>query len=232
MGAPLGFGLVKTTLLDYPGLVAAAVFSPGCNLRCPWCHNPGFVRPPWPEGLWSSAEVLAFLDQRRAVLQGVVVSGGEPLWRPGLGGFLGAVRDLGYRVKLDTNGTFPDRLEVLVPLVDYLAVDVKNAPSAYSVSAGVAVDPGRLAATVGLAKAAFFGRSEVRLTWVPGANDPALVDEYAAFVGPGVPVWVQGFRPGAVLDPAWAAHRAPTPEELNAVVGALASRGVDARLRT
>jgi pyruvate formate lyase activating enzyme len=227
-----GYGLVKTTLLDFPGLVAAVVFTAGCNLRCPWCQNPGLVHAPWDEGLLSGDEVLAFLEKRKPVLQGVVVTGGEPLVHPGLADFLDRVRALGYRVKLDTNGTFPDRLAAVAPgRVDYLAFDLKNAPSAYASSAGVSVDPGLLAATLGVLRTRFVGASEVRLTWVPGLNDVATLDEYAAFVGPGLPVWVQAYRPGPVLDPGFAAVRAATPAEIDAVVAGLVARGVDARRR-
>lgn len=227
-----GLGLVKTTLVDYPGLVAAVVFTPGCNLRCPWCHNPGLVQPPWDPGLLPEAEVLAFLEKRRPVLQGVVITGGEPLAHHGLVGLLQAVKALGYRVKLDTNGTFPDRLAALAPgLVDAVALDVKNAPSVYPRSTGVTVDTQAVADTLALVRSRFTGAGEVRLTWVPGLNCPEDLDEYAGFVGPGVPVWVQAYRPGTVLEPTRAATRAPTPLELEAVVAALVARGVDARLR-
>jgi pyruvate formate lyase activating enzyme len=227
-----GFGLVKTTLLDYPGLVAAVLFTAGCNLRCPWCQNPGLVRAPWVEGLIPEAEVLEFLRVRKPVLQGVVVTGGEPLALPGLPGLLGKVKALGYRVKLDTNGTWPDRLASLVPgLVDYLAFDLKNVPSAYARSAGVPVDPADLAATLDWMRRHRPQASEVRLTWVPGLNDVETLDEYAAFVGPGLPVWVQAYRPGPVLDPALVSARAPTPAELGEVVARLTALGVEARLR-
>lgn len=227
-----GYGLVKTTLLDYPGLVAAVIFTAGCNLRCPWCQNPGLVQAPWDKGLLAEDEVLAFLTKRRPVLQGVVVTGGEPLYRPELPELLARIQALGYRIKLDTNGTYPERLEALAPgLVDYLAVDIKNAPSAYAASAGLTVPAVRLARTLEVLRTRYPGRGEVRLTWVPGLNDPASLDEYAGFVGPGIPVWVQGYRPGPVLDPAWAAARGPTPGELDAVVAALTARGLDARRR-
>jgi pyruvate formate lyase activating enzyme len=226
------YGLVKTTLLDYPGLVSAVVFTAGCNLRCPWCQNPGLVHAPWDEGLLSEAEILAFLEKRRNVLQGVVVTGGEPLFLPDLPFLLARIRDLGYRVKLDTNGTFPDRLEALAPgLVDYLAFDLKNAPSAYHRSAGVPVKTEKLARTLDWMRTNRPHDSEVRLTWVPGLNEGRTLDEYAAFVGPGLPVWVQSYRPGPVLDPAFAGVRAPTPAEIDEVVAALVGFGIDARKR-
>lgn len=226
------YGLIKTTLLDYPGLVAAVVFTAGCNLRCPWCHNPGLVHAPWEEGLLPEAEILAFLAKRRGVLQGVVVTGGEPLFHPDLPLFLDKIKALGYRVKLDTNGTYPDRLAAVDPgRVDYVAFDLKNSPSAYSRSAGLPVAPAKLAQTLRWLREFHKDSCEVRLTWVPGLNEPGGLEEYAAFVGSGLPVWVQAYRPGPVLDPAFASVRAPTPAEISDVVTTLTAWGVDARAR-
>lgn len=229
---PPGYGLVKTTLLDFPGLVAAVVFLPGCNLRCPWCQNPGLVQAPWAE-LVPEDDVFEFLARRKGVLRGVVVTGGEPLVHPRLPALLDSIRGMGYQLKLDTNGTFPDRLAALAPgRVDYVAFDLKNAPSAYPRSAGVAVSSERLRATLDWLEEHHPDSSEVRLTWVPGLNDPGDLDEYAATVGSRLPVWVQGYRPGPVLDPRFASVRAPTPEELAAVVNGLQARGVRAQARS
>lgn len=130
-------GLTKLTLLDYPGKVAATVFTGGCNLRCPFCHNAALVLGT--ARRLSEAEVLAFLDKRRGVLDGICVTGGEPLLQPDLADFLTRVRAMGYRIKLDTNGCFPDRLRDAVRrgLIDYVAMDVKSAPEAYAKAVGV-----------------------------------------------------------------------------------------------
>ncbi len=133
-------GLQKLTLLDYPGHVACTVFTGGCNFRCPFCHNAPLVLPERLQGDASGAEtVLAFLRKRRGILDGVAVTGGEPLLHPDMDGFLREVKALGYAVKLDTNGSFPDRLIALVEagLVDRVAMDVKNAPSLYGKTVGV-----------------------------------------------------------------------------------------------
>lgn len=124
-------GLHKTTLLDFPGRVSALIFTQGCNFHCPYCHNPQLARG---EGAdLPLTDVLAFLARRRNVLQGVVISGGEPTLQPGLAAFCAAVRDMGYAVKLDTNGSRPDVLEALLrqDLLDYVALDVKAPLSAY-----------------------------------------------------------------------------------------------------
>ncbi len=225
------YGLVPTSLIDFPGRVAAVVFVPGCNLRCPWCHNPGLVRAPWDTGLQDEDDVVALLRRRRSVLGGVAVTGGEPLFQPDLGLFLDRVRQLGYAIKLDTNGTYPDRLAAVAPgRVDYVAVDIKNAPSRYSASAGLPVHRDKLGRTLAWLRDHYAQASEVRLTWVPGLNDESTLEEYAAFVGPGLPVWVQAYRPGPRLDPRWSS-RAPTPDELSRVVTRLKDFGIDARPR-
>ena len=133
-------GLQKLTLLDYPGHVACTVFTGGCNFRCPFCHNAPLVLP---ERLQAdedgSATVLAFLKKRQGILDGVAVTGGEPLLHKDMADFLREIKNLGFAVKLDTNGSFPDRLRELVEagLVDRVAVDIKNSPALYAKTIGV-----------------------------------------------------------------------------------------------
>lgn len=133
-------GLQKLTLLDFPGRTAATVFTPGCDFRCPFCHNADLVAGGGEAGDIPAEEVLAFLEKRQGLLDGVCVTGGEPLMQPGLAEFCAAARELGFAVKLDTNGSFPDRLRALLNagLVDYVAMDVKNAPARYAETVGVA----------------------------------------------------------------------------------------------
>lgn len=130
-------GIQKMTLLDYPGLVACTVFTVGCNLRCPFCHNASLVLSP--RSSISQEEVLSYLQKRKGVLDGLVVSGGEPLLHKALPAFLEQVKALGLRVKLDTNGTNPQMLKALVEagLVDKVAMDIKNGPSHYAKTTGI-----------------------------------------------------------------------------------------------
>ncbi|MBR0040533.1 MAG: anaerobic ribonucleoside-triphosphate reductase activating protein [Oscillospiraceae bacterium] len=132
-------GLQKLTLLDYPGRVACTVFTPGCNFRCPFCHNAPLVLPERLGCDTTEEEVLAFLKKRVGILDGVAITGGEPLLHKDIGAFLEKVRALGFKIKLDTNGSFPDRLIGLVRggLVDRVAMDVKNAPALYGKTVGV-----------------------------------------------------------------------------------------------
>lgn len=132
-------GLQKLTLLDYPGKVACSMFTPGCNYRCPFCHNAALVVPERPRGEIHGGDVLAFLRKRVGMLDGVCVSGGEPLLQAGLTDFLREVKALGYAVKLDTNGSNPALLGLLIDegLLDYAAMDIKNNLSKYCETAGV-----------------------------------------------------------------------------------------------
>jgi pyruvate formate lyase activating enzyme len=132
-------GLQKLTLLDYPGKVACTVFTGGCNFRCPFCHNSALVLPEQLSQDTDADAVLRFLKKRVGVLDGVAVTGGEPLLHPDIGDFLREVKALGFLVKLDTNGSFPDRLIALVEagLVDRVAMDIKNAPALYAKTAGL-----------------------------------------------------------------------------------------------
>lgn len=132
-------GLQKLTLLDYPGKVACSMFTPGCNYRCPFCHNAALVLPERPRGEIHGGDVLAFLRKRVGMLDGVCVSGGEPLLQAGLTDFLREVKALGYAVKLDTNGSNPALLGLLIDegLLDYAAMDIKNNLSKYCEAAGV-----------------------------------------------------------------------------------------------
>ncbi len=131
-------GLQKMTLLDFPGRVACTVFLGGCDYRCPFCHNyalaDGSAPPVMEEG-----ELFAFLEKRRGLLDGVAITGGEPCLRPELPGLMRRVRDMGYAVKLDTNGAHPERLAAILRegLADYVAMDIKNSPEKYARTAGL-----------------------------------------------------------------------------------------------
>lgn len=147
----LKYGLQKMTLLDFPGKVACTVFSCGCNFRCPFCHNAGLVLPDADRSmLMDQAEILAFLRKRQGLLDGVCLTGGEPLLFEENLAFMREIKALGYAVKLDTNGAFPERLKQAVAegLTDYVAMDIKNAPDAYAETAGLRVDQERIGESV------------------------------------------------------------------------------------
>ena len=130
-------GIQKLTLLDYPEHTACTLFVPGCNFKCPFCHNSELLSAG--VEFYDEAEIFAFLRKRVGVLEGVCVTGGEPTLYTDLGRFLSKIKDLGYAVKLDTNGFLPDRLKELIDagLVDYVAMDIKNSPERYAETVGL-----------------------------------------------------------------------------------------------
>ena len=130
-------GLQKVTLLDFPGKVACTVFTVGCNMRCPFCHNPGLVNaigPAMPE-----EEFWDYLEERKKILDGVCITGGEPLIHDDIEDFIMKIRDKGLLVKLDTNGSFPDRLKSILDkgLVEFVAMDIKNTIERYPMTVGI-----------------------------------------------------------------------------------------------
>lgn len=133
-------GIQKLTLLDYPGVVACTVFTAGCNFRCPFCHNAMLVLPEQiDDECLTDDEVFGFLKKRKGVLDGVAVTGGEPLLHADMPEFLARVKELGYKIKLDTNGSNPELLSEIVKnkLVNRVAMDIKNAPEEYARTIGL-----------------------------------------------------------------------------------------------
>jgi pyruvate formate lyase activating enzyme len=197
-------GFQGTSLLDYPGRVASLIFWGGCNLTCPFCHNPALVLDPeaWPD--LDREDLLADLAARQPFIDGVVISGGEPTLDPELADWLAAVKALGLAVKLDTNGLRPDVLTALLDrsLVDALAIDLKTTPARYRELHPGAVDSAALETTVRLALAAPVP-VEFRTTCVPGIVETEVVRELGELIR-GAPLWVlQQYHPAPALDPAW-----------------------------
>lgn len=132
-------GFQKMTLLDFPGKVACIAFTAGCNLRCPFCHNAFFVTEVDKNAEISKEEILEYINRRKGILDGVCISGGEPLLDDGIFEFIKEIKKTGLKIKLDTNGTFPGRLKKAVDenLVDYIAMDIKNCPEKYPLTVGI-----------------------------------------------------------------------------------------------
>ena len=131
-------GIQKLTLLDFPGKTACTIFTAGCNFRCPFCHNASLVTGE--AEAMANEDVAAFLKKRAHLLDGVCITGGEPLLQPDIEELIRMARSLGYAVKLDTNGALPDRLERLIRAgaLDYIAMDIKSSPAGYAAAAGLA----------------------------------------------------------------------------------------------
>ena len=131
-------GFQKLTLLDYPGKTACTIFTGGCNYRCPFCHNAGLVTKMDTE-IIPESEVFSHLKKRQGILDGVAISGGEPLLQGDIEEFLQKIKELGYSIKLDTNGSFPDKLKSILDkgLCDYVAMDIKNSKKRYNETVGI-----------------------------------------------------------------------------------------------
>jgi pyruvate formate lyase activating enzyme len=132
-------GLQKLTLLDYPEKMAATLFTGGCNFRCPFCHNASLVMPKSFEAQITEGEFFDFLKKRQGILEGVCITGGEPTLQKDLSEFIGKIKELGYLVKLDTNGFIPSKIKELAQnkLIDYVAMDIKNCPDSYGRTVGI-----------------------------------------------------------------------------------------------
>lgn len=133
------FGIQKLTLLDFPGKVAATIFLGNCNMRCPFCHNSHLVTNINAKDEIPKSEIMSFLEKRVGVLDGVAITGGEPLCSEGVFDFIKEIRNMGYAIKLDTNGTFAHKLKELVlgGYIDYVAMDIKNSLESYGKTVGI-----------------------------------------------------------------------------------------------
>ena len=136
-------GLNKLTLLDYPGHMACLIFTGACNYRCPFCHNASLVLMPNSQPTITEEEIFAFLQSRKGIIEGVCISGGEPTLQTDLPEFIRKIRTMGFHVKLDTNGSRPGILKALLDeeLLDYVSMDIKNAPAKYLTTIGIDTGP-------------------------------------------------------------------------------------------
>ena len=189
-------GFQKLTLLDYPEHIAATVFTGGCTFRCPFCQNGDLVVSPADQPLISEEEVLAVLKKRQGMLQGVCITGGEPTLQKDLKDFILKVKDLGYLVKLDTNGYRPEVLKELLEeeLLDYVAMDVKASLENYSKVAGCpGIDLIKIQESIALLKGSS-SPYEFRTTVVKGLHTLAEFEEIGQLLAGSRTYYLQGFR--------------------------------------
>ena len=199
-------GIQKLSMVDYPGKMACTVFLTGCNFRCPYCHNSSLVIPEKDQPYINEEEVLKFLKKRQGLLDGVCITGGEPLLQGReLIPFIRKIRELGYCVKLDTNGTFPELLKELCEegLVDYVAMDIKNSKSGYERAAGKSMSC-VFAHVEESADYLMKGKVdyEFRTTLVKGIHEPQDILDIVDWIG-GAKIWyLQNFKDsGTILSP-------------------------------
>ncbi len=221
-------GFIKTTLINYPGKVAAALFLPGCDLRCPYCHNPELVNNT-ADDMVDIEEILAYLEKRRGLLQGVCISGGEPLVHQDLGQLVAAIKDMGYLLKLDTNGTFPDRILPLKP--DFIAMDIKTSPEKYPMLSPVQDEslPDKIRQSVEIIKKSGI-EHEFRTTVAPGIVDKKDIQEICKLL-PGAQYYVlAGYVPGHTLDPDFT-QDTYTKRQLEEMADIVRAAGIPLKLR-
>ena len=194
-------GFSGTTLIDFPGRIASIVFIGGCNFRCPFCHNPELVLPDMIEDLpeINQEEVIEELKKRKGFIQGVTITGGEPLVWDRLIDFLREIKSLGLGIKIDTNGSFPERLKELKNLVDYVAMDIKSSPSKYHLATGTDIDLDKLKESIAIVKT--FRDYEFRTTVVPGFVDQEDIHEIGEIIKGAKRYVLQQFKPTKAIDP-------------------------------
>ncbi len=189
-------GFQKLTLLDYPEHIAATVFTGGCNFRCPFCHNGDLVLHPAAQAGFSHEEIFATLQKRRGMLQGVCITGGEPTLQPDLPEFIQKVKELGYKVKLDTNGYRPDVLKGLLEegMLDYVAMDVKASLANYAVAVGLPeIDVAPVCQSIELLKSSGIPY-EFRTTVVRGIHEVEEFEEVGKLLAGCRAYFLQSFR--------------------------------------
>lgn len=208
-------GLQKLTLIDFPGRLAATVFLMGCNVRCPWCYSRELVLPLSAKLQPKISELFffKFLEERRGLLSGVVICGGEPTINPELPQFIQEIKKMGYAVKLDTNGSNSGVLQQLLGdnLLDYVALDVKAPKDRYREATGAAIDVSEVEKSIGLLKESDID-FEFRTTVVPDLHTKEDIVKIAKWVSPTKRYYLQNFRPEKTVDPSFEKKR-PYPDE-------------------
>jgi pyruvate formate lyase activating enzyme len=226
----------KFTMLDYPDRVACIVFTPGCNMRCGFCHNPEFVLPEKIrelQGNFIAEETFFhFLDKRQGLLEGVVVSGGEPTIWADLPAFIRQIKERGFLVKLDTNGHHPEILKRLLQekLVDYVAMDVKTSLSEYPQLVGTGVKTESIKRSMELLKAADIPY-EFRTTMIQEIHSEEVLTEMMALLGGAKRYYLQTFRPGHTLNPLFATYHPFSPEIMEGIVKRFSSVAEEVAVR-
>ena len=238
-------GIQKTTLIDYPGKIACIIFLAGCNFRCPWCYSSELVLPSKiiKQPRFSEKEIFDFLEERRGLLEGVVLCGGEPTINKELPNFIEKIKALGYAVKLDTNGSNPKMLKDLVAdgLINYVAMDIKSSLKnpAYKnlMIEGITIDHIKESVEFLKTHSASSGRAgsfdwEFRTTVVNTVHTPEEFIDIAKWIGgPDVKYYLQNFRAEKTIDPEFEKVRPFERETVEQIVKKISSYFKDCQLR-
>jgi len=206
-------GIQKTSLLDYPDKISAIIWTINCNFRCPFCYNKKLVFGDVDSTI-SDEEVISFLKKRQGMLEGLVISGGEPLFQEDLVDFTKKVKNLGYLIKIDTNGMFPEKLKELIgkKLIDYVAMDVKAPKEKYNLLAGVKVDIPKIEKSIDIIKndAPDY---EFKTTFAPGLLKKEDIIEIAKWLEGSKRFYLQQFKNNPPLVSSKLDNVAPYPRE-------------------
>lgn len=189
-------GFQKTTLVDYPGHIACLIFTQGCNFRCPFCHNRDLVNGTKSKNRVDTGEILDYLDKRKGLIDGICISGGEPLLQKDIAVFMRLVKSKGYKIKLDTNGSKPLILKKLIEegLVDYVAMDVKNCFSKYNQTSGISnVLLDNIKESIEILKKSNIDY-EFRTTVVKELHCFENLKQICEYLGPSVKYYLQNYR--------------------------------------
>lgn len=221
-------GFIKTTLVNYPGKVAAALFLPGCNLRCPYCHNPELVHQT-ADDLVDIEEILDYLNRRKGILQGICISGGEPLIHQDLPELAARIKAMGFLLKIDTNGTFPDRILDLKP--DFIAMDIKTVPEKYPLLSMQKDEslPEKICRSVEIIKKSGI-EHEFRTTVAPGIVDKEDIQKICQLLSGARCYVLAGYVPGHTLDPGFT-QETYTNQALHEMAEIVRNAGIPLKLR-
>ena len=225
-------GFQRFSMIDYNDKLCAVIFTQGCNLRCPYCHNPKLVSMISSDALISEAEILEFLEARVGKLDAVVITGGEPLLQQGLLPFLAEIKSLGYLIKLDTNGLLTQTLKTVIEsgLIDYIAMDIKTELNDYEAVAKVKVPEANLLESIKLIKDSGI-EHEFRTTVVEGLiSEENIINIGKNLVGKS-PYFIQNFVKSQHLDKAFGDRVGFSDVKLARVAKELQNLGINIELR-
>ena len=211
-------GVQKTSLLDFPDKISTIVFTQGCNFRCGYCHNPELIV--LKEPAWTVPAFLEFLNTRRGKLDGVVITGGEPCLQPDLEDFIKEIKKLGFLVKLDSNGTFPEKIKGLLPFLDYIAMDIKAPLEKYPLVTNSKISPEKIRESIDIIMTSGIGY-EFRTTVVKSQLTYEDFKSIGGLINGAEKYYLQKFVPSKTLDPKMMTETTYTDAEIKEITGIL-----------
>ena len=225
-------GLQKSSLIDYPEKISAVIFTQGCNFKCPYCHNPELIDFKAAEAKASAAEILDFLKTRQGKLDGVVITGGEPTVHEELPEFIKEIRQMGFLVKLDTNGTNPKMLKKLIEdaLIDYVAMDIKAPLEKYQDVVCAKVNTENILTSINILKNSDIDY-EFRTTVVKSQLSPDDFLKIGAFISGCKKYYLQRFVPTKAINKAFLAEETYSDDEFSEIINSLKKNIIDVKLR-